>query len=100
MILEELIFITLDTSHPSLRLRFPFSYLLLGAQLVIMKTTMHISDHIHEWRRRRRLIKFWILDKLLTDWFTTLFVGPIARDIAMGACVTEEQAIALLNIFI
>jgi len=40
------------------------------------------------------LIKFPILDQLLTDWFTTSFIGPIARDIAMGACVTKEQAIA------
>ena len=57
-------------------------------------TVMHISDHIHEWRRRRRMIKFWIPDQLLTDWFTTSFVPPIAWDIAMGACVIEEQAIA------
>jgi len=57
-------------------------------------TATHISDHIHEWRRRRCLIKFPIPDQLLTDWFTTSFVGPIARDIAMGTCVTEEQAIA------
>ena len=55
-------------------------------------TATHISNHIHEWRLHRRLI--WIPDQLLTDWFTTLFVGPIAQDIAMGACVTEEQAIA------
>ena len=57
-------------------------------------TATHISDHIHEWRRRRRLIKFWIPDQLLTDWFTTSFVPAIVQDIAMGACVTEEQAIA------
>ena len=57
-------------------------------------TATHISDHIHEWRRRGCLIKFWIPDQLLTDWFTTSFVPKIAKDIAMGACVTEEQAIA------
>ena len=57
-------------------------------------TTTHIYDHIHEWRRRRHFIKFWIPDQLLTDWFTTSFFSPIARDIAIGACVTEEQAIA------
>ena len=64
--------------------------------LTSLRQTMatHISDHIHEWRRRRRMIKFWIPDQLLTDWFTTSFVPPIARDIAMGVCVTEEQAIA------
>ena len=69
----------------------------MGTHLLtsLKKTTaMHIYDHIHEWRQRRRLIKFWIPDQLLTDWFTTSFVGPIARDIVMGACVTEEQAIA------
>ena len=53
----------------------------------------HISDHIHEWRRHRRLIKFDIPDQLLTHWFTTSFVNKIAQDIAMGACVTEEHAI-------
>lgn len=51
---------------------------------------MHISDHIHEWRRRHRLIKFWIPDQLVTGWFSTSFIDPIARDIAMEACVTEE----------
>ena len=40
------------------------------------------------------MIKFDILDKLLTHWFTTSFVNKIAQDIDMGACVTKEQAIA------
>jgi len=30
-------------------------------------TTTHIFDHIHEWRRQRHLIKFEIVDQLLTD---------------------------------
>jgi len=47
-------------------------------------TAMHISDHIHEWRHRRHLIKFDIVDQLLTEWFTKSFVAPIAHDIAMG----------------
>lgn len=54
----------------------------------------HISDHIHEWQNRRRLIKFHIPDQILTHWFTTSFVNKIGQDIVMGACVTEEQAIA------
>jgi hypothetical protein len=33
-------------------------------------TTMHISNHIHEWRRQRRLVKAQIPDGLLADWFT------------------------------
>ena len=51
-------------------------------------------DHIHEWRRRHRMIKFEIPDQLLIHWFTTSFVNHISKDIAMGACVTKEQAIA------
>jgi len=37
--------------------------------LTSLKQTMatHISDHIHEWRRRRHLIKFWVPNQLLTD---------------------------------
>ena len=50
----------------------------------------HISDHIDEWRQRHRLIKFEIPGQLLTHWFTTSFVNQIVKDIAMGACVTEE----------
>jgi hypothetical protein len=54
----------------------------------------HISDHIHEWRRRRRLIKLELPDQLLAEWFTKSFVNKIAKDIAMGGVVTEEQAIS------
>jgi hypothetical protein len=54
----------------------------------------HISDHIHEWRRRRRLIKLELPDQLLAEWFMKSFMNDIARDIAMGGVVTEEQAIS------
>jgi hypothetical protein len=54
----------------------------------------HISDHIHEWRRRRRLIKLELPDQLLAEWFTKSFVNEIGKDIAMGGIVTEEQAIS------
>jgi len=40
------------------------------------------------------LIKFEIVDESLTEWFTKPFVNMIAKDIAMGGCVIEEQAIA------
>jgi hypothetical protein len=54
----------------------------------------HISDHIHEWRRRRRLIKLDLPDQLLAEWFTKSFVNDISRDISMGGVVTEEQVIS------
>lgn len=56
-------------------------------------TTMHIYDHIHEWRCKHRLIKFDIPDKFLTEWFKKSFINKIAKYIAMGGCVTEDQAI-------
>jgi len=56
-------------------------------------TSTHISNHIHEWRRRRRLIKAPIPNQILTDWFTKSLLSPIARDVAMGGAVTKEQAI-------
>jgi hypothetical protein len=58
------------------------------------RTSTHISDHIHEWRRRRRLIKLELPDQLLGEWFTKSFVNKIGKDIAMGGVVTEEQAIS------
>jgi hypothetical protein len=57
-------------------------------------TSVHISDHIHEWRRRRWLIKAVIPDQLLAEWFTKSLLPHIARDVAMGGVVTEEEAIA------
>jgi hypothetical protein len=53
----------------------------------------HISNHIHEWRRRRRLIKLKLPDQLLAEWFTKSFVNDIGHDIAMGGVVMEERAI-------
>jgi hypothetical protein len=50
----------------------------------------HISDHIHEWRWRRRLIKLELPDQLLEEWFMKSFVNDLARDITMGGVVTKE----------
>jgi len=57
-------------------------------------TATCIFDHIHEWRHQHHLIKFEILDELLTKWFTNSFINKISKDIAMGGCVTENQDIS------
>jgi hypothetical protein len=54
----------------------------------------HISDHIHEWRRRHHLIKLNLPDQLLVEWFTKSFVKKISYDTSMGGVVTEEQVIS------
>ena len=40
------------------------------------------------------MIKAHILDHILADWFTKSLLPIIARDVAMGGVVTEEQAIS------
>ena len=58
------------------------------------KTSTHISNHIHEWKMQRRLIKAPIPDQLLADWFTKSLLPHISWDVAMGGAITEEQAIS------
>ncbi len=53
-----------------------------------------ILDHIHEWRRHRRLVKIYVTDQLLTEWFTKSLLAPITKDVAKGGVVTEEQLIS------
>jgi hypothetical protein len=40
------------------------------------------------------MIKVVILDILLVEWFTKSLLPLIARDVAMGGAVTEEETIA------
>ena len=40
------------------------------------------------------LLRPLILGQLLADWFKKSLLPPIARDVAMGGIVTEEQAIS------
>jgi hypothetical protein len=56
--------------------------------------SIHVSDHIHEWRQRQRLIKATIPKQLFVEWFTKSMLPLNDRDVAMGGVVTEEEAIA------
>ena len=56
-------------------------------------TSTHISDHIHEWRRRRRLIKAAIPGEFVADWFLKSLLPAIAKDVAMSGAITEEELI-------
>ena len=56
-------------------------------------SSTHISNHIHEWRRRRRLINVPFPGQLLVEWFTKSLIDPIAHYISMGCVITEEQEI-------
>jgi hypothetical protein len=53
----------------------------------------HISDHIQEWRRRRRLVKTPIPSSFILEWFLKSFHAPISKDVATSGVFSEEEAI-------
>ena len=57
-------------------------------------TSTYISDHIHEWRRRRRLVKVFIPDQFFAEWFIKSLLPKITEYVAKGGVVTKEQVIA------
>ena len=56
-------------------------------------TSTYISDSIHEWRHRRRLVKAFILYQILAEWFVKSLLPKITEDVAKARVVTEEQVI-------
>lgn len=68
-----------------------------GTELLIslkQSTSTYISDHIHEWRCRRRLVKVFIPNQILVEWFVKSLLLKITEDVAKAGVVTEEQVIA------
>ena len=53
----------------------------------------HISDHIQEWCRRKRLIKSFIPPEFLLEWFLKSLLPYIAKDVSTFGVQNEEQAI-------
>jgi hypothetical protein len=54
---------------------------------------MHISDHIHEWHRRRSLCKAETTKEQRLDWFLKSLVSILAKDVASTFPQSEEEAI-------
>ena len=53
----------------------------------------HISDHIQEWHRWKRLITAFIPPELLLEWFLKLLLPYIAKDVSTFGVQNEEQVI-------
>ena len=53
----------------------------------------HISDHIQEWCRQKRLIKAFIPTEFLLEWFLKSLLPYIAKDVSTSGVQNEEQAI-------
>ena len=47
-----------------------------------------IYDHIHEWRRRRRMVMTFVPNQLLAEWFINSLLPYITEDVAKGGIVT------------
>ena len=54
---------------------------------------MHISNHIHEWRRRHNLKKAQIPKEFIVDWFIKLLQHFIAKGVSLLGVQIEDQAI-------
>ena len=54
---------------------------------------MHISNHIQEWCRRKRLIKAFISPEFLLEWFFKSLLAYIAKDVSTFEVQNEQQAI-------
>ena len=80
--------------------QLPIRYEMGTELLTIFKqtTATHISDHIHEWRRRRRMINTYVPDQLLAEWFIKSLLPSITEDVAKGGVVTEEKVICSCTI--
>ena len=56
-------------------------------------TKTHISDHIQEWRQRKRLIKAKILPEFHLKWFLKSLQPEISKDVSLSSISSEEKAI-------
>jgi len=57
-------------------------------------TSTYISDHIHEWRCKMQLVKVFIPDQILAEWFAKSLLPKITKDVAKAEVVTEEKVIS------
>lgn len=62
-------------------------------------TTTHIFYHIHEWHHHRRMVKTFVRDQLLTEWFIKSLLPSITEDVAKGGVVTKQKVIAHAQYF-
>jgi hypothetical protein len=53
----------------------------------------HISDHIQEGHRRKRLIKAYIPPKFFLEWFLKSLLPYISKDVSTSRVTSEEEVI-------
>jgi hypothetical protein len=53
----------------------------------------HISNHIQEWCRKKRLIKTCIPLEFMLEWFLKSLQPPISKDVATSGVTSKEEEI-------
>ena len=75
--------------------QLPISYE-MGTELLNSlwkSTSTHIYNHIHRWRRRRRIIKEKIPSQFLAEWFVKSLFPTLSKDVAISGAMIEEKLI-------
>ena len=65
----------------------------VGTELLLtfrQDKSTHISDHIQEWCRRKRLIKAFIPSEFLLEWFLKSLLPYIVKDVSKYGVMNEE----------
>jgi hypothetical protein len=78
-------------NHFQLPIRYDVGLELLST--LRQDTTTHISYHIQEWHRWKRLIKTPIPPTFILEWFLKSLHTPISKDVATTGVTTKEEAI-------
>ena len=55
---------------------------------------VHISDHLHEWHRRRSLCNAKLEDQVLLELFLKTLTVEISKDVAQKRPISKEDAIS------
>lgn len=57
-------------------------------------TSTHMSNHIHEWHHRHRMVKTYVPNQLLAEWFIKSLLPSITEDVMKRGVVNDEQVTA------
>ena len=61
--------------------------------MLTQEKATHISDHIQEWRRRKRMIKANIPPEFLLEWFMKSLLPYISKDVSTSGVTFDEEVI-------
>lgn len=58
----------------------------------------HICDLIHEWWCHQRMVKTYVPDQILAEWFIKSLLPSITEDVSKGGVVLKSKSLLMHNI--